>query len=289
MASHLDLLSPTKHRCSAKRRKEFLLDSSSIITNNSMRSTRLGSKACMDLSHAQSPLLQVKRLRSSSTGFIRTTRSRKPLANVLSAALNGATATMEDTPVIEVASAEKVATAVTRKPPITPEQSKTPRPVVRGDRIRVFYDRSDDIFGKDREGAQGYWHGTVMAVANGEKNSNCRISLLFDNGDESDFDYPAEDDTIERLILCSEGPMQFLKGEITGMFAGIENPEAVDVGDLVLCNYLGQEKRYRGRIAAASANGTSCDVAYDDGDVRNQANYMLIFSSQPTSTLRSSL
>jgi hypothetical protein len=233
------------------------------------------------------PFPQAKRPRTFSTGpSIRTTRSRKPPVDVMSTTWNEPTAARLEMPVTEVAAAEKGASDMAQKPSITPEQSKAPRPVLIGDRIRVFYDRSDDLFGKDREGAQGYWHGSVTAVANGEEGTNCRIRLLFDNGDESDFDYPSEDDTIERLILCSEGPKPFLKGELTGLFAGIENPETVDVGDLVLCNYLGQEKRYRGRIAAVSANGKSCDVAYDDGDVRKRTKNLLICNSQSILPLR---
>ena len=178
------------------------------------------------------------------------------------------------------------------KQSVTPDRTKLLlRPPQKGDRFRTFYGRADDVFGKETERARGYFFGTVAAVSvigppksKSQQTSTptpaaltyYKLKIQFDDKSEPvTFDYPSygdedEDGTaissLERLVPSGEGPHLWM-GEITGDFAGDTNPARLDVGDLVFCNYQNQPCRYRGRIAAVSEDGRSCDIAYDDNEV----------------------
>ncbi|CAB9517558.1 expressed unknown protein [Seminavis robusta] len=282
MSSLIDLLSPVKTRRMNATSKRKDSPSSKVNSNNKQNIMPTGSQKVLDLSQEEeSDSRQGKRMRAAPSKSPPRTRGRKPLGEVLATALNqqkkNGAANTNSSPVVVVA--KKKGTAVEEidlvvrsakkdtkskcRQTITPEQSKI-RPLAVDDRIRVFFDRGDDVFGKDREGAQGYWHGTVLTIPEDAKGkSNLTFTVLFDNGETEVLPYCAEDETVERVIE-KDGGQYF--GEVSRALAGEENPAKVDIGDLVLVNYCNQEQRFRGRVACVGSNGKFCEIAYDDGD-----------------------
>ena len=187
--------------------------------------------------------------------------------------------------------------------PVTPDRTQSLlQSPQKGDRFRVFFDRADDAFGKDTVRAQGYFFGTVLKAETTARAASSRrdeqqqqqypkykLTLQFDSGETPErLDYcpttvaaansseDAPEVTIERLVASNEdGSSRLLTGEITGDFAGDLNPARLDVGDLVFCRYQNNDTgtQYRGRIAAVTKDGTSCDIAYDDNEVRIFASF----------------
>ena len=183
--------------------------------------------------------------------------------------------------------------------PVTPDRTQSLlQSPQKGDRFRVFFDRADDAFGKDTVRAQGYFFGTVLEAVTTARAASSRhqeqqqqqqypkykLTLQFDSGETPErIDYcpttatavirseDAPEVTVERLVPSSEhGSSRLLTGEITGDFAADLNPARLDVGDLVFCRYQNNDNGtwYRGRITAVKKDGKSCDIAYDDNEVR---------------------
>lgn len=145
-------------------------------------------------------------------------------------------------------------------------QLQTQKPV-KGERIRVYYDKGDDMFGKERVGGRGWQLGVIHSVK--ENKLHFQIEVLFDTGDKSMFEYPDKDQSIERLRPSQESA-NVMVGEFSGNFACDQNPAILDVGDLVQCLYQNGrcgDSWYRGRIAAISEDNLHCDIAYDDHEV----------------------
>lgn len=163
---------------------------------------------------------------------------------------------------------EKVS-SMSSRPSVTPtsepQQDSSPRV---GDKFRVLYDKADDCFGTARDGAKGWFHGTVTFVSRPRKADDGAVRFkikikFYSDGAAECFEYPSP--TVEKMVESCDGPNQ-LMGE-NGDFACDLCPAQLDCGDLVLSNYQHRGPMYRGRVASISLDRKYCDVIYDDNEL----------------------
>jgi hypothetical protein len=160
-----------------------------------------------------------------------------------------------------------VATATTTANPST---TKSSIPQV-GWRVRVFYDKCDDLFGTDRPQAAGWHFGTATNVTDDEHNNSTsttttiksnkyKLAVTFDDYSMEEVEYYEGHPTVQRLMeelgeeVEDDNRVVLVAGtnEVAYETGGFE----LEVGDLVQGNYQKKGQWFRGRVAAVVSSST---------------------------------